>query len=150
MPVGHGGQMSKHPAWVKIIILEMLEERLKDAAAAAGIDNPDDVVWVYDPFTTEMDFYIWLKVSWEKYLEIYSLYYKPDLKARLEEMGLRQSMERVSDKYADHPYYGKAMDVLKELDSSQQIFNASRSRTTIFYDIEQMKNILLHGNPRDE
>ena len=48
MPVGHGGCMSKHPAWVKIAILEFLEARLKDAADAVGI-GADKVTTTTNP-----------------------------------------------------------------------------------------------------
>ena len=140
MPVGHSGSMSSHPAWVKIILLELIRERLLDAAADLGI--PASKIEVYDPFTTEMDFYLWLNVSWEDYLRIYSRYYSDDLKAR--EMDQK---DRVVQMYANNSYLETALDVLKGLDKTQQIFNASTSRSTIFYTIDQMKRILKTGSP---
>ena len=163
MPVGHGGGMSSHPAWVKIIILELIEERIKDAAVAAGI--PACKANVYDPFNTEYDFFLWIDVDWEKYLDIYSWYYSDFLEAKIgdlaKENGLSEARQeelynrqknRVKERYevVDHPleqYYKKATRILENLDEQQKVFNASRSESTINYSIQQMKNILVYGSP---
>jgi hypothetical protein len=193
MPVGHGGDMSKHPAWVKIAILEFLEARLKDVVDALTINDdnkyeaaldwfkrylgeisekPDDYmtkfkklydentsisigpdiryifsatlsttseanarVKVYDPFTTEMDFYLFLDVNWDRYLLIYSKYYDLDFK------GFRQVLWEI--KYSDDDYI---LDLVLG-ENRDQVFNATRSKSVIFYTIQQMKNILTLGHP---
>ena len=146
MPVGHGGGMSSHPAWVKIAILELLEERLKVAAVEAGYS--EDVIHVFDPFTTDMDFYIMMDVDWEGYLKIYSKYYNRDLRT--------DPIKSIVEKYPeDLPEsiriksvnaLQKATKLLEEYDENG-IFNASTSKSVIFYTINDMKYILEYGKP---
>jgi len=149
MPVGHGGGMSRHPAWVKIAILELLEERLKIAAVEAGY--PEDVIQVFDPFTTDMDFYIRLDVDWEGYLKIYSKYYDRDLKydaikniVAKYEKDLPKPIRRKSIAALE-----KASKLIEKYDEAG-IFNASTSKSVIFYTINEMKNILEYGTPKPE
>lgn len=169
MPVGHGGDMSKHPAWEKIALLELLEQRLKWAAIKAGL-NPDKV-HVYDPFTTDMDFYIFFEeASWEDYLQIYRWYYDESLPAyereeaeyvEVVEEGIpvtaRTRIPRVlkdinisklpSSVYETYEKaLTKAIDTIKTYDD-KEIFNASTSKTMILYTVEEMKNILQYGTP---
>jgi hypothetical protein len=155
MPVGHGGCMSKHTAWEKVVILELLERRIKWAARKADV-NPINVR-VYDPFTTEMDFFIFFDdVSWEKYLEIYHWYYREDLpafdenykeltsnaRAVIKEILMTENVDY--EKYREA--FDKAMDAIKLYDA-EEIFNASTSKTMILYSVRQMKNILTLGHP---
>lgn len=147
MPVGHGGGMSSHPAWVKIAILELLEERLKVAAVEAGYS--EDVIHVFDPFTTDMDFYIRLDVDWDGYLKIYSKYYDRDLKTdaikniveKYHENDLPESIRRKSVAALE-----KASILIEKYDEDK-IFNASTSKSEIFYTIDEMKYILEYGTP---
>lgn len=145
MPVGHGGCMSKHPAWVKIAILEFLEARLKDAADA--LDIGADKVHVWDPFTTEMDFYIFVDATWSDYLRIYALYYDESFKGPLQD----KLEPDLPTKYAGGKYADKIReaiyDMTREEDADRRIFNASTSKSEIFYTIEQMRNILEHRPP---
>jgi hypothetical protein len=155
MPVGHGGCMSKHTAWEKVVILELLERRIKWAARKAGV-HPKNVR-VYDPFTTEMDFFIFFDdVSWEKYLEIYHWYYREDLPAFDKEfnelsINARDAIKStLMDENVDYAKYreafDKAMEAIKLYDA-EEIFNASTSKTMILYSVTQMKNILTLGHP---
>ena len=166
MPVGHGGGMSRHPAWEKIAILELLEERLKIAAFAAGFSDTD--VHVYDPFSTDMDFFIWFKKDWKDYLKLYSKYYDRRLlddRKRLIERGypidsnqIESQLDPVGNivlaKYdKESPDYEtrktiliKATNKIEEYDE-RRIFNASTSKSAIYYSICEMKNILEHGEP---
>jgi hypothetical protein len=182
MPVGHGGDESKHPAWVKIAILEFIEARFKDI-----VENDDDLkdefrakliqyledcdvelseseinrivdakvadyyVKVYDPFSTEMDFYILFNVDWPKYLELYSKYYSED-DPKIKPASLHLS--EVLDNYpSPHPIYAlkplieKAVRTTASIQVYDEVFNASRSKSVIFYTIQQMKNILDYGHP---
>ena len=139
MPVGHRGRMSSHPAWVKIIILELIEERLKEAAEDYGL--PREVVEVYDPFTTDNDFYLWLDVSWEEYLQVYSRYYNPELKSN----AVSRVAERYKTKHSKE--FIKARDYIHDDANEKKIFNASTSSSTIIYSIEDMKSILDTGTP---
>ena len=164
MPVGHGGCMSKHTTWEKVIILELLERRLKWAVKKA--DVPPEYVHVFDPFTTDMDFFIYFeKVSWDQYLMIYRWYYDEDLPAydesytelpsttttarvEIERVLKAENIERLSEavykKYVEA--FPKALTAIKEYDE-KEIFNASTSNTMILYTVQEMKNILECGKP---
>jgi len=162
MPVGHGGDMSKHTAWEKVVLLELLEQRLKWAAQEAGADP--NKVHVYDPFTTDMDFYIFFEeASWDKYLEIYRYYYDEELPAYNESYTAKipgvtarthiesvlkakniELPEKVKEKY--DLAFSKALTAIRAYDD-KEIFNASTSKTMILYTVEEMKNILQFGHP---
>ena len=147
MPVGHGGGMSSHPAWVKIAILELLEERLKVAAVEAGYS--EDVIHVFDPFTTDMDFYIMMDVDWEGYLKIYSKYYNRDLRTD----PIKSIVEKYPNKSKEEILAIKSVaalekaSILIEKYDEDKIFNASTSKSEIFYTIDEMKYILEYGTP---
>jgi len=151
MPVCHRGCMSKHPAWVKIAILEFLEARLQDAAEDLGIGA--NKVQVYDPFTTENDFYIIVDASWYDYLKIYAWYYDEGNK------GSRQiNLEKVDPGPDILTRYGakyttrirKAIYDYGPDAPENELFNASTSKTEIFYTIGQMKRILQNQIPIPE
>jgi hypothetical protein len=168
MSVGHGGGMSSHPTWVKLIILEMIEERIKDAAVLAGI--PAKKARVYDPFNTDYDFYIWVEADWDVYREIYHWYYSDELPDALEYMKDNEDEPNSSEaktrieykkensvakRYGteENPYkkyYDEAVGVLSKMDKHLQVFNASKSDSTIFYDIKQMKRMLELGDPKPD
>ena len=147
MPVNHRGRMSLHPAWVKIAILEYLEERLKEAAERVEIGEEN--VHVYDPFTTEWDFYIIVDASWSDYLKLYAEYYDTSW----EVTSAKDFTDAFAAKYG--PYVGtkirtKISAAIHELgpeDPEREIFNASTSKTEIFYTIQQMKDILRKRTP---
>ncbi|MFH2112767.1 MAG: hypothetical protein ABIJ47_16080 [Candidatus Bathyarchaeota archaeon] len=138
MSVGHGGEFSKHPANVKIAILRFIEARLKDAADYLEIPGiTADNITIYDPFTTDMDFFIFFKdVGWENYLKIYSKYYDETFEGR-------ERQAEVESDYKDMP---KIISMLHG-DRPNGVFNASRSKSVIYYTPEQMENILDHGDP---
>ena len=158
MPVGHGGDMSKHTAWEKVVLLELLEQRLKWAATEAGADHTQ--VHVYDPFTTDMDFYIFFEgdISWDKYLEIYRYYYDEDLPAynksytaKIPGVTARTHIESVLKDEEIQPAkyieaFPKALAAIRDYDE-KEIFNASTSKTMILYTVAEMKNILNCGKP---
>ena len=179
----HRGHMSKHPAIVKIAILEFIEARMKDVvdylttdkrpnyraaygwlesslaslspkpdfmkwlkdnylefptetekkdvfkASADSIDDVNMKVKVYDPFTTDDDFYLILDVSWPQYLLIYGLYYDTNFKGPRQVYWEDQTPENIRNEV-----YGE-----------DGVFNASTSKTEIFYTIQEMKDILEHG-----
>ena len=127
MPVGHGGHMSKHPPEVKIAILELIEARLKDIVPQFSLSQ--DVVHVYDPFTTKWDFYVFLDVSWGLYERIYGEYFKA------EEVGERESIVRKR--------YPEIVEAFPE-----GIFNATDSKTEIFRTIDEMYDLYHLPNPR--
>ena len=131
MPVGHGGHMSKHPPEVKIAILELIEARLKDIVPQFSLSQ--DVVHVYDPFTTKWDFYVFLDVSWDLYERIYGEYFNTERERGKLELEVR---ERYEDKYKAFP---------------EGIFNATDSKTEIYKTIDEMYELYPHlTNPRKE
>ena len=66
MSVNHGGGYSKHPAWVKIALMELMELRLKDVARRTqGVYAGK--IKIYDPYTTDNDFHLVVKAKWENY-----------------------------------------------------------------------------------
>ena len=147
MPVGHHGGMSPHPAWVKIAILEFLEARLKDAADHPDVGIGHENVQIMDPFTTEYDFYLFVNASWPKYLKLYAKYYDENWAGGTRQGALPDLGKKYSLKYPSHlrlkieEKIGKAIyDIVTEED--QEIFNASTSKTEIYYTIEQMIDIL--------
>jgi hypothetical protein len=140
MPVGHHGSMSKHPAWVKIAILEYLEARLKDAADHPDVDIGAENVHVYDPFTTDMDFYIFVDASWSKYLKLYAKYYDQEFSGPRQKELEPDLPTKYGEKYSTR--INKAIYDIGPDDTNREIFNASKSKTEIFYTIQQMKNIL--------
>lgn len=123
MPVGHGGNMSKHPPNVKLAILEFIEARLKDIVENKFKEYSPDVVHVYDPITTKWDFYVFLDVSWNLYEKIYGEYFDP-----ANEPGTREEMVR-----RHYP------DIIKPF---PWIFNATDSKTDIFKTIDEMYELL--------
>lgn len=141
MPVGHGGCMSKHPAWVKIAILEFLEARLKDAADI--VDIGADNIQVWDPFTTEMDFYFSVNASWSKYLDLYGVYYNKSFTGHRQKEIEKDLPTRYGLEYARE--IQKAIYNITNEEDSHNVFNASTSKTEIFYTIEEMKEILQRG-----
>ena len=143
MPVNHRGHMSKHPAWVKIAILEFLEARLKDAAEE--LDIGAEKVHVYDPFTTEMDFHIFVNASWSDYLRLYSWYYDLENKGERQKTLESDLLTKYGAKYSTS--ISRAIYDVGPDDLDREIFNASTSETMILYTIQQMKNILQFGHP---
>ena len=147
MPAIHRGCMSKHPAWVKMAILEYLEERLKEAAER--VDIGEENVKVYDPFTTEWDFCIFIDASWSDYLKLYAEYYDTSW----EVTSAKAFTDAFAVRYA--PYVGtkikaKISSAIHEIgpeDTEREIFNASTSKTEIYYTIQQMKDILEKRTP---
>jgi len=197
MAVGHGGDESKHPAWVKIAILEFIEARFKDIVEHDEalknsyrekvratlnacefeftdtqlnklVDNTvaDYYVKVYDPFSTDMDFYIFFNVDWPKYLDLYHKYYKEDtpniqtperhLNAVFAKYDPESDIGKLwkEKKDTDHPIFRNKPLIEKAIKTKpdngeyiDEVFNASRSKSVIFYTIQQMKNILELGHP---
>ena len=143
MPVNHRGHMSKHPAWVKIAILEFLEARLKDAAVDLNIGEEN--VHVYDPFTTEMDFHIFVNASWSDYLRLYSWYYNLENKGERQKALESDLLTKYGVKYSTS--ISRAIYDVGPDDPDREIFNASTSETMILYNILQMKSILQFGHP---
>ncbi len=130
MPVGHGGNMSKHPPKVKLAILEFIEARLKDIVPEFDLDQ--DVVDVYDPITTEWDFYVFLDVSWDLYEKIYGEYFNTDRDPGDLEREVRK----------------RYPDIIKAF--PKEIFNATDSKTEIFKTIDEMYELYPHlDNPRE-
>ena len=138
--------MSKHSAWVKIAILEFLEARLKDAADHEDVEIGHENVHIMDPFTTEYDFYLFVNASWSKYLKLYAKYYDENWPG-----GTRQGELDLAKKYKlkyperlrlkiEETIEKAIYDVVKE--ENQEIFNASTSKTEIYYTIQQMIDIL--------
>lgn len=141
MSVGHYGACSKHPPEVKIAILKYIKARLNEVTndketglrARGLIGEHSGVLGVYDPYNTEWDFHVVLKVdqddpvkAWQEYLEITRAYFK-------DAMG---------------PAATEAKKILNELLTAQgrqleidKVFNASHSKTEISYTIKQMKQI---------
>lgn len=175
MAVGHGGDESKHPAWVKIGILEFIRTRFKEivendeALRASYIEKINEIltacnivltdeqmkdlvdltiadyyVKVYDPFSTEMDFYIFFNVDWPKYLDLYHKYYEiDDVKSKLQlDAALDKLPSKIKNRYED-----LITRAIVQTSGVDEVFNASRSKSVIFYTIEQMKNILECGIP---
>jgi hypothetical protein len=182
MAVGHGGDESKHPAWVKIAILEFIEARFKDIVendqdlkdefraklidylADCGVELSeteiksivdkkvaDYYVKVYDPFSTDMDFYIFFNVDWPKYLDLYHKYYKEDTpNIQVPEEHLNAVFAKYDPGHRIHGYTNLIRKAIRTTGSEtviDEVFNASRSRSVIFYTIQQMKNILELGHP---
>jgi len=151
----HRGHMSKHPAIVKIAILEFLEARLKDIIApgkdSESIARADRIVKVYDPFTTENDFYLFLDLNWEQYKQLYGEYYDTE-----RPKGWRQ--QAVEEYYEDYEYdedseinakwVSLVMEALHGTQPSEGVFNASRSSSEILYTVAEMRQIL--KIPREE
>ncbi len=144
--------MSKHPAWVKIAILEFLEARLKDAADHPDVGIGHENVHIWDPFTTEYDFYLFVNASWPKYLKLYAKYYDENWSGGTRQGALPNLATKYSTKYPSRlqpkieEKIGKAIyDIVKEED--QEIFNASTSKTEIYYTIQQMIDILELDEP---
>jgi len=135
--------MSKHPAWVKVIVLDFIRERLYRAADVLGIDR--EKIRVYDPFTTEMDFYLWMDISWEKYRHLYSKYYSTDLdNGDIEEVVLGR-WKNLWNPYGETQaaIWTKALEVIADSATQESVFNASTSKTTIHYGVGDMVNLLL-------
>ena len=128
MPIGHSGDMSRHPPEVKIAILEFIDARLKDIVKKLYPErDANEVVRVYDPFTTKWDLYVWLDVDWCEYKKIYSMYFDTTFRGEKE----KRFREYANEKILRHINRGDDDDV----------FNASTSKTEIFYTICEMKKI---------
>ena len=210
MPVGHGGDESKHPAWVKLAILKFIEKRFKDIIIhdddervndivknafyewikrleidgiqektiydlrALAEENPNDmrrimaerIIKVYDPITTENDFYIFFNVNWDNYLYLYHKYYHTSKTKEINDIIESVSEEMLNDPQLKTYILNAFIDIeseqereiaaktriinsIKNISSAETdiTFNASKSKSVIFYTVEQMKNILLTGYP---
>ena len=145
MPVGHRGCMSKHPAWVKIATLEYLEERLKEAAER--VDIGEENVSVYDPFTTEWDFCIFVDASWSDYLKLYAEYYDTSWEVTSAKAFTDAFVARYTLGTKISAKIGSAIHAIGPEDTEREIFNASTSKTEIYYTIQQMKDILEKKTP---
>jgi hypothetical protein len=141
MSVGHYGACSKHPPEVKIAILNYIETRLKEVIydeekglrARRLIGEHSGFLGVYDPYNTQWDFHVVLKVdqedpvkAWQEYLEITRAYFK-------DEMG--------PDALEAKKILNELLDQCKQPLEIDKVFNASNSKTEISYTIKQMKQI---------
>jgi hypothetical protein len=157
MSVGHGGDMSKHPAWVKVAILDFLQQRFSNQKVSMG-----KTISVFDPFNTDMDFFIYFnETTWEEYVGIYHNYYStansPETKELAEHIAIKYDDYATKHGYPPGDIYIMIKKALSEYSKPETnnepineyfgTFNASKSKTFILYSVQNMINILQEGHP---
>jgi hypothetical protein len=157
--VGHGGGESKHSGEEKLFILEYLEARLNDIVDDYNLNvvGEDVSVEVYDPYNTEMDFFVIVKAkrdTFSKTLGVYEAIHKDYHTKTMKPGGKEEKFEKAWGKKwgwdFDDPGKG-AQNKQKFNDKKKDIFDydkfhASTSKTMMLYSIDQMAN--LYGETR--
>ncbi len=166
MSVGHGGNESKHSGLEKLFILEWLQARLDDVAddynrTSLGKDslgNPETPVSieVFDPYNTDMDFFVLVKANrptfnetYKVYEGIYAEYHKRKLQATLLAQGKtvkEHEKKHKTDWKAKKNMSDQDYDTMKKKCFEYDDFHASISKTMMFYSIDQMAK--LYGEER--